>query len=71
MFGYSVEETKGRQAIEMLAGRYTDHRTLARLQHAIGEETGGEEEILAYDKNGEEIWVAANVKAFRNSRGRI
>jgi diguanylate cyclase (GGDEF)-like protein/PAS domain S-box-containing protein len=71
MFGYSVEETRGRQAIEMLAGRYTDHRTLARLQHAIGEETGGEEEILAYDKNGEEIWVAANVKAFRNSRGRI
>ena len=29
------------------------------------------EEVLAYDRNGDEIWVSATVKAFRNDRGRI
>ena len=55
----------------MLVGRYTDRKTLARLRRRIGEEGGGEEEILAYDKNGDEIWISANVKAFRNERGRV
>jgi len=71
MFGYSPEEAKGRQAGELLVGRHTDRRTLARLRRRIGEETGGEEEILSYDKNGDEIWVSANVQTFRNSRGRV
>ncbi len=71
MFGYSLEETKGRQAFELLVGRYTNRRTLARLRRWIGEESGGEEEVLVYDKNGEEIWISANVKAFRNKRGRV
>ena len=34
-------------------------------------DSGDEEEVLAYDKNGDEIWVSAMVKAFRNDRGRI
>src|SRR5450755_1473661 len=71
LFGYSIEEAKGRPANELLVGRYTDRKTLARLRRWIGEESGGEEEILVYDKNGDEIWVSANVKAFRNGRGRV
>lgn len=71
LFGYSPEEAKGRQANELLVGRHTDRRTLASLRHWIGEENGGEEEILAYDKNGDEIWISTNVKAFRNGRGRV
>jgi PAS domain S-box-containing protein len=51
MFGYSPEEAQGRQASELLVGRDTDRRTLARLRRRIGEESGGEEEILSYDKN--------------------
>ena len=54
-----------------LRGRYTDRRALARLRRRIVAENGGEEEILAYDRNGDEIWLSANVKAFRNARGRI
>src|SRR5258708_39900083 len=71
MFGYSLEEAQGRQANELLVGRCTDRRTLARLRRWTGEESGGEEEILAYDKNGEEIWISADVKAFRNASGRV
>jgi diguanylate cyclase (GGDEF)-like protein/PAS domain S-box-containing protein len=71
MFGYSSEEAKGRQANELLVGRHTDRKTLVRLRRAIGEESGGEEEILTYDKNGDEIWISANARAFRNRRGRV
>ncbi len=71
MFGYSSEEAKGRQANELLVGRHTNRKTLVRLRRLIGEESGGEEEILTYDKNGDEIWISANARAFRNRRGRV
>ncbi|MCK1515280.1 EAL domain-containing protein [Bradyrhizobium sp. 190] len=71
LFGYSPEEIQGRQANQLLAGRLTDRHTLARLRRRICDGGGEEEEILAYDKNGDEIWVSAMVKPFRNARGRI
>jgi diguanylate cyclase (GGDEF)-like protein/PAS domain S-box-containing protein len=71
MFGYSLEEAKGRQANELLVGRHTDRRALARLRRVIDEEGDGEQEILSYDKNGDEVWISARVRAFRNDRGRL
>ena len=71
MFGYSSEQASWRRAGELMVGRQTDRRTLARLRRRIGEDSGGEEEILAYDMNGDEIWISANVRAFRNGRGRV
>ena len=71
MFGYSPEETQGRRANQLLSGRFTDRKTLSRLQRRICDGGGDEEEVLAYDKNGDEIWVSATVKPFRNKRGRI
>ena len=71
MFGYSLEEAKERPVNELLVGRHTDRRALARLRRQIGEESGGEEEILSYDKNGEEIWISANVKTFRDRHRRV
>jgi PAS domain S-box-containing protein len=71
MFGYAIEDAKARRANELIVGRHTDRRALARLRRRIREGSDGEEEILAYDKNGEEIWILATVKAFRDGRGRI
>ena len=71
MFGYSAAEAQGRQANQLLAGPFTDRKTLRRLRRRICDGSGDEEEVLAYDKNGDEIWVSATVKAFRNDRGRI
>jgi diguanylate cyclase (GGDEF)-like protein/PAS domain S-box-containing protein len=71
MFGYKAAETQGRQADQLLAGRLTDRKTLLRLRRRICAGCGDEEEVLAYDRNGDEIWVSATVKAFRNGRGRI
>jgi diguanylate cyclase (GGDEF)-like protein/PAS domain S-box-containing protein len=71
IFGYAPKETNGRQADDLLVGRHTDRKALARLRRRIEEESAGEEEILSYDRNGEEIWISANVQAFRNRRGRL
>ena len=71
MFGYSPEEAQGRQASQLLAGRFTDRKTLPKLRRRIYDDSGAEEEILAYDNNGDEIWVSAMVKPFRNARGRV
>jgi diguanylate cyclase (GGDEF)-like protein/PAS domain S-box-containing protein len=71
MFGYPLEEAKGRHAYELLVGRHTDRRALVRLRRYIDEKRSGEEEILCYDNNREEIWISASVRAFRNDRGRV
>lgn len=71
VFGYSAEEALGQQVTALLGGRFTDRATLARLRRGICNGSGEEEEFLAYDKDGDEIWLSASVKAFRNKRGRI
>ena len=71
LFGYSVEEASGRKVNKLLMGRHTDRRTLARLRYWIGQKAGGEEEILTYDRNGDEVWVSASVKALRDRHGQV
>jgi PAS domain S-box-containing protein len=64
MFGHTIEQAQGRQAIELLAGPHTDRQALKKLLRLTAVEN-------AYDRNGDEIWVSARVKAFRNARGRV
>ena len=71
MFGYSADEAQGRQVNQLLAGRFTGRNTLLRLRRRISDASGDEDEVLAYDKNGDEIWVSTTVRAFHNSRGRV
>jgi PAS domain S-box-containing protein len=70
-FGHSIADVLGKQVNELLAGPHTDPAVLRRLQRCVGSEDGGDVELLAYDKNGDEIWLSAHVKAFRNARGRV
>src|SRR5579859_1430162 len=71
MFGHTTEEAQGRKAYELLAGRHTDRGVLKRLLRCVASESGRDEDILVYDKNGDEIWLSAHVKALRNARGRV
>ncbi len=71
MLGHSIEQAKGRQIDDLLAGPHTDRRVLKRLQRCVESEAGVDEEILAYDFSGQEIWLGAHVKAFRNARGKV
>jgi diguanylate cyclase (GGDEF)-like protein/PAS domain S-box-containing protein len=71
MFGHKTEQAEGRQIAELLAGPHTDRGVFKRLQRCVASENGIDEEILAYDSGGEEIWLGAHVKAFRNARGKV
>ena len=71
IFAYSPEDANGRLANELVVGRHTDRRSLARLRRRIEQDGAGDEDILCYDKNGEEIWISANIQTFRNRRGQI
>jgi diguanylate cyclase (GGDEF)-like protein/PAS domain S-box-containing protein len=71
MLGHTTEQAEGRQIDELLAGPHTDRRVLKRLQRCVECESGVDEEILAYDRRGQEIWLGAHAKAFRNARGKV
>ncbi|WP_316184502.1 MULTISPECIES: EAL domain-containing protein [unclassified Bradyrhizobium] len=71
LFGYQRGEAIGRRVDELMVGPCTDRQAIDRLQLWFGEDRGGEEEVLVYDKSGREIWVTAYVKAHRNARGRV
>lgn len=71
MFGYSLEEAKGQLAYELLTRRSASRRVLARMRRLIEDVRGGEHELLVHDRNGDEIWISANARAFRDDRGRI
>jgi len=68
MFGYSSDEARGREVAELMFGRHTDRAMLASLLCRIGDESSGEQELLAYDKNGDEIWLSAGVSTFRHGK---
>ncbi|HET7887121.1 MAG TPA: EAL domain-containing protein [Bradyrhizobium sp.] len=71
MLGHSIEQAEGRKIGELLAGPHTDRAALKRLQRCVASENGTNEEILAYNNSGDEIWLGADVKAFRNARGKV
>jgi diguanylate cyclase (GGDEF)-like protein/PAS domain S-box-containing protein len=71
LFGYSVDEVMGQHAERLLTGRCTDRKVLTRLRRQLSEGHDGDEEILLYDKNGNESWVSATIKAFRRDQGGI
>ena len=72
LFGYTSEEAEGRRAAELIAGRHTDRKEVSTLvRQVMNGGPRGEIEVLAYDKDGEEIWVCARIDAFRDKKGRV
>lgn len=71
LFGYRPGEALGHHAEDLMVGPCTDPKAIQKLQRFLGEERGGEQDILVYDKDGGELWVTAYVKAFRNARGKV
>jgi diguanylate cyclase (GGDEF)-like protein/PAS domain S-box-containing protein len=72
LFGYTSAEAEGRRAGALIAGCHTDRVAIAKLvKRLMHGGRRGEAELLAYDKNGEEIWVNARIDAFRDSKGRV
>lgn len=72
LFGYTSDEAEGRRAGELIAGCHTDRNAAARLVKRLTHGgRRGEAEVLAYDRDGEEIWVCARIDAFRDKKGQV
>ena len=71
LFGFTAEEAVGCPVRELLIGPHTDQGTLDRLERALGDPCGREEELLVRDKSGNDIWVAAFIEAQRDADGEI
>jgi diguanylate cyclase (GGDEF)-like protein/PAS domain S-box-containing protein len=71
LFGYSYDEAQERRVTDLLAGRHTRIKALAKLRkRLVAGGASGEAEVLVYNKEGEEIWVSARIDAFRR-KGRV
>ena len=72
LFGYTAEEAEGRRAADLIAGCHTDRKSVAKLvQRLMKGGRRGQVEVLACDKDGEELWVCARIDAFRDKKGRV
>ncbi len=63
IFGFSPEEAVGLTPSELLDGKYTDRDVLSRIARLIDTEGSAEEELLVYDRNGQEIWISVVINA--------
>ncbi|WP_087025873.1 hybrid sensor histidine kinase/response regulator [Thaumasiovibrio subtropicus] len=59
--GYTLVDIKGRSPGELLQGRQTDRRTIAKLSEGIRTARPVRVEILNYDKSGMPYWVDLDV----------
>ena len=71
LFGYTREEARGLTPDELLNGPYTDPASIERLHHLVHTEGAAEEELLVYDKFGNEIWVSTAVNAIHDEQGNL
>ncbi|MDB5655464.1 MAG: hypothetical protein JWQ94_3077, partial [Tardiphaga sp.] len=71
MFGYSQAEAVGRMPSELLDGEYTDGSVLLRMKRSIEADGSAEDEILLYDKNGQEIWISAVANAIYDENKKL
>ena len=69
--GYTLEEAIGRKPGEMLQGRHTDPRTVARVREHLQLRRPFYEEILNYGKNGEPYWISLSVTPVVGADGAV
>lgn len=71
LFGYSLDEAMGQHPEQLLTGEYTDSAALARFHARIDADGHGQEELLTYNKDGEEIWISTTINADRDEHGEV
>jgi PAS domain S-box-containing protein len=69
LFGFTLDEIRGRQPVTFMIGPETDPRTLEAMGQAgiAGRPYVGE--ILHYAKDGRKVWVELEIQPVRNDQG--
>jgi diguanylate cyclase (GGDEF)-like protein/PAS domain S-box-containing protein len=71
LFGYGREELIGADPSQLLAGRHTNSKTLVALGNLTSADRSETMELIAYHKDGREIWVAATVNPVFGEGGKL
>ncbi|MBL9216531.1 MAG: CHASE domain-containing protein [Opitutaceae bacterium] len=69
LFGYTLDEIKGRRPVDFMVGPGTDPKTLVAFDQAAGVQRPFVGEILNYAKDGRRVWVELEIQPIRDSRG--
>jgi len=71
LFGYTLEEARGRSGLHLVRGPGTNARVLAAIARAarLGEEFRGE--LLNYNKDGRQIWCECEMQPLRDAAGQV
>ena len=71
LFGYTIDEIRGRFAPHVIRGPRTDSRLLVGLARAA--QAGGDfhGEMLCYAKDGREVWTDFEMQPLRDEQGRL
>ncbi len=71
LFGYTLDEMRGRRVNEVLSGPETDETVFARLESTVGTGEAFRCEILNYTKAGEKRWVELDLQRLTDSHGQL
>ncbi|MHB1110854.1 MAG: EAL domain-containing protein [Devosia sp.] len=71
IFGYSADEALGRPVLELLGQDRYDAETRARLTTQVRQGKTFHEEVWAFDKRGNELWLLATVRPVLGGDRRI
>lgn len=71
LFGFTLDEIRGRQPATFMAGPETDARTLEAVNQACAAGRPYIGEILNYAKDGRKVWVELEVQPVRNADGEV
>jgi PAS domain S-box-containing protein len=71
LFGYTLDEIRGRQPVTFMIGPETDPRTLEAMSQAGAAGRPYVGEILNYAKDGRKVWVELEIQPVRNEAGMV
>jgi diguanylate cyclase (GGDEF)-like protein/PAS domain S-box-containing protein len=71
IFGFSADEALGRPALELLGQDRYDAETRSRLTTQVRQGRTFHEEVWAFDKRGNELWLLATVRPVLGADGRV
>lgn len=71
MFGYGTADVLGKVPSHFLASPRANKETLNRIRHKVGEATGFQEEVLAIDRAGRDIWVRTSINPIHGDDGQL
>ncbi|MCA9275164.1 MAG: PAS domain-containing protein [Phycisphaerales bacterium] len=69
IFGYSLEEMRGRRPTSILQGPDTDHDTVSYMREMIEQRRGFDTEIVYYTKSGQSRWLQVNSQPISDEAG--